>query len=82
MRRRWDRGQTTTEFLMISGIMTAVTIFLLKLVFSGPMVDCPSTSTIQCTLQTIADAIINGPDEESSAKPAQQCGPNPGPCFR
>jgi len=68
MKGRWQAGQTTTEYLMISGLMTVITIFLLKFVFtpSAAGLDCQSTSTIQCILQDIANKIINDPDDESS----------------
>jgi hypothetical protein len=68
MNRRWQAGQTTTEYLMISGLMTVIAIFFLKFVFSPSAlgVACQTQSTIQCILQTVADRIINDPDDEAS----------------
>lgn len=46
---RNDRGQTTTEYLMIAGIMTAIGIFVLAWMFfpwretTGTMADCVRT---------------------------------------
>lgn len=64
---RWGQsGQTTTEYLMISGIMTAIAIFILKSVFAPPheraaRTLCGDAFTIQCILQRVVDDIINDP---------------------
>jgi hypothetical protein len=67
MRAGWRAGQTTTEFLMISGLMTAIAIFFLKFVFSAscPGLAAEPPSTLQCILHGVADRIINTPDGES-----------------
>ena len=61
MRGRWQAGQTTTEYLMISGLMTTIAIALLKFVFSSASVGSCQPATIQCVLQTVADTVINDP---------------------
>jgi len=63
MRRRGsEAGQTTTEYLMISGLITAIAIFILKFVFSPSLLgQCLNPSTIQCILQSVVDSIINDP---------------------
>jgi hypothetical protein len=62
MRGRWQAGQTTTEYLMISGLMTTIAIALLKFVFSSSSGgSCQSSSTISCVLQAVADTVINDP---------------------
>jgi hypothetical protein len=67
MRAGWRAGQTTTEFLMISGLMTAITIVMLKFVFAAscPGIGSGTRDTIQCVLSGMADRIINMPDGES-----------------
>jgi hypothetical protein len=59
--RRAQAGQTTTEFLMISGLMTTVAIFILRFVWAPalPLFGCPLT--IQCILQSVVNTIINDP---------------------
>jgi hypothetical protein len=48
---RAQRGQTTTEFLMISGLVTAIGIAILRYTY-GPF---------QKILQAMVDRIINDP---------------------
>lgn len=50
MKRRGESGQTTTEFLMISGLMTAVTILVLNYMY-GPL---------RPRVQEIVNYIIDG----------------------
>ena len=74
--RRGEAGQTTTEYLMISGIMTAVAIAILRVAILPPQpqaacapmpcemprqIQCGSAFTIQCVLQRITDDMINEP---------------------
>lgn len=61
MRGRWQAGQTTTEYLMISGLMTTIAIALLKFVFSSSSVGSCQPATIKCILQAVADTVINDP---------------------
>ena len=67
--RRSEAGQTTTEYLMISGIMTAIAIFILRFAIVPPespggmpgQLQCGNAFTIQCVLQRITNDMINEP---------------------
>jgi hypothetical protein len=60
---RWRQaGQTTTEYLMISGLITVIAIVLLTYVFGRrTLLGGCSSLTIQCVLQRVVDGIINDP---------------------